>query len=197
MANKTIDRKKAIAAGSQSAKVGAKSASSRATSSATREEEQSNLKAGSVELLEENDEMAENEEFEEEEEAEEEEESDSEAEEEEAEEEEEEEEESRALEKSEDRRVAKRERRDSNVAAVHPQDYAVTKHAGSRLPDNALVGFFRASYRELRMVTWPTRQETWSWSLVVVGVSAFVAILLGAADLGLSKFVEWWISLAH
>ena len=196
MANKTIDRKKAIAAGSQSAKVGAKSASSRATSSATREEEQSNLKAGSVELLEENDEMAENEEFEEEEEAEEEEESNSEAEEEEAE-EEEEEEESRALEKSEDRRVAKRERRDSNVAAVHPQDYAVTKHAGSRLPDNALVGFFRASYRELRMVTWPTRQETWSWSLVVVGVSAFVAILLGAADLGLSKFVEWWISLAH
>jgi preprotein translocase SecE subunit len=194
MANKTIDRKKAIAAGSQSARVGAKSASSRATSSATREEEQANLKAGSVELLEEDDEMAENEEFEEEDEAEAEE-SDTEAE---ADEEEEEEaEESRALEKSEDRRVAKRERRDKNVVAVHPQDYAISKPSGSRLPDNALVRFFLSSYRELRMVTWPTRQETWNWSLVVVGVCVFVAIILGAADLGLSKFVEWWISLAH
>ena len=194
MANKTIDRKKAIAAGSQSARVGAKSASSRAASSATEEEEQSNLKAGSVELLEENDELAENEEFEEEDE-EEAEESDSEAEEDEA--EDEEEEESRALEKSEDRRVARRERRDKNVLAVHPQDYAISKPGGSRLPDNALVRFFRASYRELRMVTWPTRQETWNWSLVVVGVCVVVAAVLGAADLGLSQFVKWWISLAH
>jgi preprotein translocase SecE subunit len=192
MANKTIDRKKAIAAGSQSARVGAKSASSRATSSATKEEEQSSLKAGDDELLEE-DEVAEQEEFEGEDEAEAEEESDTEAEEDEA----EEEEESRALEKSEDRRVAKRERRDRNVVAVHPQDYAISKPTGSRLPDNSLVRFFRSSYRELRMVTWPTRQETWNWSLVVVGVCVVVAALLGAADLGLSKFVEWWISLAH
>jgi preprotein translocase SecE subunit len=194
MANKTIDRKKAIAAGSQSARVGAKSASSGAASSATNEEEQANLKAGSVDLLEEDDEMAENEEFEEEDE-EEAEESDSEAEEDE--EEAEEEEESRALEKSEDRRIARRERRDKNVVAVHPQDYAISKPSGSRLPDNTLIRFFRSSYRELRMVTWPTRQETWNWSLVVVGVCVVVAAVLGAADLGLSQFVKWWISLAH
>ena len=194
MANKTIDRKKAIAARSQSARVGAKSASSRATSPTIDEEEQSGLKADSAELLEEEDEVAENEDFEEEDE-EEAEESDNEVGEDEA--EDEEEEESRALEKAEDRRAAGRERRDRNVVAVHPQDYAISKPTGSRLPDNVLVRFVRSSYRELRMVTWPTRQETWNWSLVVVGVCLVVAALLGAADLGLSKFVEWWISLAH
>lgn len=196
MANKTIDRKKAIAARSQSARVGAQSASSRASSPTIDEEEQAGLKADSAALLdeEEEDEMAEREEFEEEED-EEAEESDS-ADEAEAE-EEEDEEESRALEKAEERRVARRERREQGVLAVNPQDYAIHKSSGSRLPDNTLVRFVRSSYRELLMVTWPTRQETWSWSLVVVAVSAFVAILLGAADLGLSKFVEWWISLAH
>lgn len=195
MANKTIDRKKAIAAGSQSARVGAKSASSRATSPTIDDEEQASLTADSAEV-EEDDEVDEREEFEEDDE-EEAEEIDGEAEEDEAADEEDEDEDSRALEKSEDRRVARRERRDRNVVAVHPQDYAISKPGKSRLPDNALVGFFRSSYRELRMVTWPTRQETWNWSLVVVGVCVAVAILLGAADLGLSKFVEWWISLAH
>ena len=195
MANKTIDRKKAIAARSQSARVGAQSASSRASSPTIDEEEQAGLKADSAALLdeEEEDEMAESEE-EEDEEAEE---SDSADEAEAEEEEEEDEEESRALEKAEERRVARRERREQGVLAVNPQDYAIHKSSGSRLPDNTLVRFVRSSYRELLMVTWPTRQETWSWSLVVVAVSAFVAILLGAADLGLSKFVEWWISLAH
>lgn len=201
MANKTIDRKKAIAARSQSARVGAKSVSSRASSPTIDEEEQSNLKADSAALLdEEEDEMAESEEFEEEEdeEAEESDSADDEAEAEEEGEEEEEDEESRALEKAEERRVARRERREQGVLAVNPQDYAISKPSGgARLPDNTLVRFVRSSYRELRMVTWPTRQETWSWSLVVVAVSAFVAIILGAADLGLSKFVEWWISLAH
>ena len=195
MANKTIDRKKAIAAGSQSARVGAKSASSRATSPTIDDEEQASLTADSAEF-EEDDEVDEREEFEEDDE-EEAEEIDGEAEEDEAADEEDEDEDSRALEKSEDRRVARRERRDKNVVAVHPQDYAISKPSGSRLPDNALVRFFRSSYRELRMVTWPTRQETWNWSLVVVGVCVAVAAVLGAADLGLSKFVEWWISLAH
>ena len=191
MANRTIDRKKAITARSQSARAGAKSASSRTSSPATNDEEQSSLKADSTELLEE-DEVAENEEFEEEDE-EEAEESEGEAEET----EDEDEEESRALEKSAGRQIARRERRERNVAAVNPQDYAISKPTGSRLPDNTLVRFVRSSYRELRMVTWPTRQETWNWALVVAGVCLVVAAVLGAADLGLSKFVEWWISLAH
>lgn len=191
MANRTIDRKKAVAARSQSARIGVKSARSGVTDPAIDEEEQSSLQAGDAELAEE-DEVAENEAFDDEDE-EEAEESESEAEET----EEEDDEESRALAEREERRLAKRERRERGVIAVNPQDYAISKPAGSRLPDNTLVRFVRSSYRELRMVTWPTRQETWNWSLVVVGVCVVVAAVLGAADLGLSKFVEWWISLAH
>ena len=189
MANRTIDRKKAIAARSQSTRVGVKGGRSSVTDPAAEEEEQSNLQAGDVEV--EEDEVAENEAFDDadEEDAEDAEESESEA---------EDEEESRALVEREERRVAKRERRERGVIAVDPQDYAISKPSGgSRLPDNTLVRFVRSSYRELRMVTWPTRQETWNWSLVVVGVCLVVAAVLGAADLGLSKFVEWWISLAH
>ena len=191
MANRTIDRKKAVAARSQSARIGVKSARSSATDPATDEEEQSSLKARDTELVEE-DEVAENDAFDDEDE-EEAEDSESEAEET----EEEDDEESRALAEREERRLAKRERRERGVIAVNPQDYAISKPTGSRLPDNTLVRFVRSSYRELRMVTWPTRQETWNWSLVVVGVCVVVAAILGAADLGLSKFVEWWISLAH
>lgn len=188
MANRTIDRKKAVAARSQSARIGVKSARSSVTDPAIDEEEQSGLQAEDAELAEE-DEVAENEAFDDEDE----EEGESEAEEP----EEEDDEESRALAEREERRLAKRERRERGVIAVNPQDYAISKPAGSRLPDNTLVRFVRSSYRELRMVTWPTRQETWNWSLVVVGVCVVVAAILGAADLGLSKFVEWWISLAH
>lgn len=190
MANRTIDRKKAVAARSQSARIGVKSTRSGVTDPAIDEEEQSSLKARDTELAEE-DEVAENEAFDDEDEDAEE--SESEAEET----EEEDDEESRALAEREERRLAKRERRERGVIAVNPQDYAISKPTGSRLPDNTLVRFVRSSYRELRMVTWPTRQETWNWSLVVVGVCVVVAALLGAADLGLSKFVEWWISLAH
>ena len=179
MANRTIDRKKAVAARSQSARIGVKSARSSVTDPATDEEEQSSLKARDTELAEE-DEVAENEAFDDEDD-EEAEESESEAEETEL----EDDEESRALAEREERRLAKRERRERGVIAVNPQDYAISKPTGSRLPDNTLVRFVRSSYRELRMVTWPTRQETWNWSLVVVGVCVVVAAILGAADLGL------------
>lgn len=80
---------------------------------------------------------------------------------------------------------------------VSPPDYSVSRPAGSRLPNFPGSQFLRSSYRELRLVTWPSRRDTWNWSLVVVGVCVAVALVLGAADLGLSRFVTWWLSLAH
>ena len=96
------------------------------------------------------------------------------------------------------RRFAKKERtRDRDLVELAPQDYSVSRPAGSRLPNNGAVRFVRSAYRELRLVTWPTRRDTWNWSLVVVGVCVATAILLGAADLGLSRFVTCWISLGQ
>ncbi len=43
---------------------------------------------------------------------------------------------------------------------------------------NYLVG----SYAEMTKVTWPTKQQTINYSLVVVGVSVFVALFFTALD---------------
>src|SRR5579885_680376 len=93
------------------------------------------------------------------------------------------------------RRSFKKER---DLVELTPQDYSISRSAPkSRIPDWAIVRFVRSSYRELRLVTWPSRRDTWNWSLVVVGVCVAVAVVLGAADLGLSRFVEWWVSLSQ
>jgi len=43
--------------------------------------------------------------------------------------------------------------------------------------------FLKEVRQELKKVTWPTRQETIKYSLVVIGISLAVAFFLGAADL--------------
>lgn len=40
---------------------------------------------------------------------------------------------------------------------------------------------------ELRRVTWPTRQETFRLSLMVIGVSIVVGIFLGTVDFAFSR----------
>ena len=56
-----------------------------------------------------------------------------------------------------------------------------------------LANFLKEVRIELKKVTWPTRQETIKYTLLVIGVSAGVAIFLGGLDyiyqLLLSRFV--------
>ena len=40
---------------------------------------------------------------------------------------------------------------------------------------------------ELRRVTWPTRQETFRLSLMVIGVATTVGVFLGAVDFAFSR----------
>ncbi len=47
---------------------------------------------------------------------------------------------------------------------------------------NKLISYIRESRDELRKVIWPSRQETIRHTLLVVGVSVTVAIVLGIAD---------------
>ncbi|MCI0812283.1 MAG: preprotein translocase subunit SecE [Chloroflexi bacterium] len=43
---------------------------------------------------------------------------------------------------------------------------------------------------ELRRVTWPSRQETFRLSLMVIGVATAVGVFLGAVDFAFSRMMN-------
>lgn len=45
-----------------------------------------------------------------------------------------------------------------------------------------LVKYVRATFAELRQVSWPTRQEAITYTILVVVISTIVALYVGAAD---------------
>lgn len=54
-----------------------------------------------------------------------------------------------------------------------------------------LPAYFRQSREELRKVAWPTWHETRNNTLLVIGISVFVALFLGLADLGFSALFSF------
>jgi preprotein translocase subunit SecE len=48
------------------------------------------------------------------------------------------------------------------------------------------LSYFREAREELKKVAWPTWLETRNNTLLVLGISVFVALFLGAADIGFS-----------
>jgi preprotein translocase subunit SecE len=56
----------------------------------------------------------------------------------------------------------------------------VTKAAVRK--ENAIVRYLKETRAELRKVNWPTRQEAIRLSLIVLGVTVVMAILLGVMD---------------
>lgn len=65
--------------------------------------------------------------------------------------------------------------------------------------ENALSRYIRETRGELRKVTWPTREEAWRLTLIVLGVTAAFAVFLWAMDSLFSNMirliVEWIIGL--
>ena len=47
---------------------------------------------------------------------------------------------------------------------------------------SSLTTFFKETKTELRKVSWPTREQTVQYTLVVIGVSAVVMVFLGGLD---------------
>jgi preprotein translocase subunit SecE len=45
-----------------------------------------------------------------------------------------------------------------------------------------LINYIKASVAEMKKVTWPTRQETYNYTLLVIGVSLAGALFLGGLD---------------
>ncbi len=52
------------------------------------------------------------------------------------------------------------------------------------------LGFFVDVYGELIKVTWPSRQQIIRYTLLVIVFSFAVALILGAADIGLLALAE-------
>ncbi|TSC55527.1 MAG: hypothetical protein G01um101418_849 [Parcubacteria group bacterium Gr01-1014_18] len=52
------------------------------------------------------------------------------------------------------------------------------------------TSYIKESIEELKKVTWPSRADTISHSLLVIGLSAVMAVFLGAIDYLLSLGVE-------
>lgn len=51
-----------------------------------------------------------------------------------------------------------------------------------------LTNFLREVYSEMKKVSWPSRQETVKYTLIVIGVSLAVAFFLGGLD-----FIFTWV----
>lgn len=58
---------------------------------------------------------------------------------------------------------------------------------------NKTVQYFKDSYHELKRVVWPTRNEITQHTIIVIAMSVFVALFLGALDIvaavGLEKIL--------
>ena len=57
-----------------------------------------------------------------------------------------------------------------------------TKKKKKPKKENAVLRYLRETRAELRKVRWPTRQEAWSLTRVVLIVTVFMALLLGLLD---------------
>lgn len=79
------------------------------------------------------------------------------------------------------------------VAESKAQDKKVKK---AKNQPNPLVKYFRETRGELQKVTWPTPEESWRLTLIVLAVSIITAIYLGLAMDGLfSTVVKGLINL--
>lgn len=56
--------------------------------------------------------------------------------------------------------------------------------ASSNVKENKFSAgkFYRSVKSEIKKVTWPTRQDVWNYTLVVLAMCAFSAIVIGILD---------------
>jgi len=58
-----------------------------------------------------------------------------------------------------------------------------------RKKENAIRRFFRETSGELKKVTWPTRQEAWNLTKIVLIVMVLMSVFLWLVDLGSTKLL--------
>ena len=71
---------------------------------------------------------------------------------------------------------------------------ANTKRAKQSGQANPIIRYLRETRGEMRKVTWPTREEAWRLTLIVLAVSAVMAVFLGVIlDAAFSNVIEFLI----
>ncbi len=75
--------------------------------------------------------------------------------------------------------------------AAKPAAKTATKAVKSSAPQkkSGLAKWWAETIGELRKVTWPTKEEAWHMTKVVIVVVVLMAIFLGLVDFGFSKLV--------
>ncbi|MDD4271399.1 MAG: preprotein translocase subunit SecE [Patescibacteria group bacterium] len=53
-----------------------------------------------------------------------------------------------------------------------------------------IINYIKASIEEMKKVTWPTKKETYNYTLLVIFISLGVALFLGLLDLVFTKGLE-------
>jgi preprotein translocase subunit SecE len=61
-------------------------------------------------------------------------------------------------------------------------------------PENAIVRYFKDTRGELRKVSWPTREQATNLTLIVLAVTAAMAVFLGAFDLLFATLIRLIVS---
>ena len=61
-------------------------------------------------------------------------------------------------------------------------------------PATWLLQYFRESAEEIRKVTWPSKQDTFKYSVIVIGLCVILAVFFAGLDwvlaLGIQKLIE-------
>ncbi|MDO5023126.1 MAG: preprotein translocase subunit SecE [Eubacteriales bacterium] len=57
-----------------------------------------------------------------------------------------------------------------------------------RLPGR-VASPFKSTWRELKKVTWPSRESLWQYTGIVIAFMAFMGLVIGLLDLGASKLI--------
>lgn len=55
---------------------------------------------------------------------------------------------------------------------------------------NKLIKYVAESAAEMKKVTWPTKKETYSYTMLVIGVSLAVAVFLGVLDYAFTEGLQ-------
>jgi preprotein translocase subunit SecE len=81
------------------------------------------------------------------------------------------------------------------VLAVNKEMLVAQKNKRKSSIFEKLQRFWRETVGELRKVTWPTPDEAWKMTRIVLIVMAVMALILGVLDLGFSQLITLLVAL--
>jgi len=59
---------------------------------------------------------------------------------------------------------------------------------------NKIIEYLKASIEEMKKVAWPTKKETYNYTLLVIFISIGVALFLGLLDLVFAEGLKYLIT---